>query len=454
MDLSEYSRFKRCLEWYGTDPEYRKLMDSSPSGAIGFLGYTDWLRNSDSVKEAILWELFRQGDPSSVENNPYASIMDQYYRSVSQKACIPNNSDHYRSSGIYSYEKRQQTRCQMECSLIRTHPDIFYHPFVFELSVGCSIQCPFCGFSAEKLSDRFVFTPENSALFRDVISAAFQFIGPVLGCCPLYFATEPLDNPDYEKFLEDFRNITGEFPQTTTAAADIHPEKIRTLLSIIGEDYAEENASLRFSIRSISQFRRIVSLFSPEETAHIEFLSNNPESVHRLSDSGRTAEGKSGAAEIKKSRYSISCAAGFKVNFSLRKIDFIEPELPDSTYPLGYRIRETQYFENPAQFLQILEGMADRYMFDTMPRHVPLCFNRNIRILEQNGLFLFLGDQTGYKIGKNIFTAEMVNGIQKGLPFSEIELRLRSAFRLSTEECERIFQAFNELFLRGYICTE
>ena len=69
--------------------------------------------------------------------------------------------------------------------------------------------------------------------------------------------------PDYEKFLLDFAEIMGDYPQTTTSVADKYPERIRALIKQIGIGRMED-AALRFSVRTLSQFYWIMEEYSPQ----------------------------------------------------------------------------------------------------------------------------------------------------------------------------------------------
>jgi hypothetical protein len=65
-----------------------------------------------------------------------------------------------------------------------------------------------------------------------------------------YWGNDPLDNPDYESFLIDFHDIIKAFPQTTTAQADRHVDRVRALLRL-----SEEKGGMidRFSILTLKQ---------------------------------------------------------------------------------------------------------------------------------------------------------------------------------------------------------
>ena len=54
---------------------------------------------------------------------------------------------------------------------------------------------------------------ENRLLWHGILAAVLEIIGPAAGMGPCYFATEPFDNPDYERFMAGYREILGTVPQ-------------------------------------------------------------------------------------------------------------------------------------------------------------------------------------------------------------------------------------------------
>jgi radical SAM family RiPP maturation amino acid epimerase len=162
--------------------------------------------------------------------------------------------------------------------------NIVHAPFAVELSDGCSVGCWFCGVSAEKRKRDFEWNEENAALWSGVVTALKDTIGPGArqGFC--YWATDPLDNPDYEKFCTEFARITGRFPQTTTAQAHKHIERVRQLLGHSKSLGCEIN---RFSILSLPILKKIHDAFTPEELLWTELITQNMEATSMQSNSGR-----------------------------------------------------------------------------------------------------------------------------------------------------------------------
>lgn len=444
MSSNALPKFKRCMEWYSADPEFRALIEQAPDAAMRQLGFENELDGSQ-VLEAIRWMIFRK-DPADPAN-PWIAGITAHQKPIIEHVKAMHTAECFADQRLWQHEENARARCAMESQAIRNQGAILYYPFAFELSKGCSVQCSFCGFAAEPHQCDFAFNDENAALFREVITAARELAGSILSCCPLYFATEPFDNPDYEKFMRVFREVTGGIPQTTTAVANRIPDRIRGWMQQAGPHHMYEHAALRFSIRSLAQFRKIAAAYTPEELMHVELLANNPESIHRCSDSGRASRNAAREDARNMVRYSICCISGFRVNMVERTVAFLEPELPDEEFPLGYRVRDIRRFENAEEFRRILKEFDARFIHSRLPRELPLFFNKNIRIQEESSRFVFVGDRTGYQIGRNLFTEAVVTGIRSNRSFDEILKPLS----LSAGDQERLYEAFQALFQRGYL---
>ena len=441
MDDRKWAGFKRFMDCFAADDEFRAAASSSPSCAAAAAGIT--LDDPQGALDAVRGIFFRE-EAASPAAQHYLHAAAERRQAQMDHLSFLMSAQAYASEKLFSYEALTLSRCRTECRLLRENTQVIYFPMAVELSGGCSVQCPFCGFSAPKHSGDFLYTSENAALFLDVIRASYERFGPITGACPLYFATEPFDNPDYERFMLDIRAVTGTFPQTTTAVAEKDPERLRAWIARLGPAALRETAALRISIRSRAQFRKICALYSPEETADVELVANNPESVHSFSRSGRAA-GYSG--ERRALDYSICCVSGIKVSMTKKTAAFIQPELPGTEHPLGYGVLEERSFRDGAEFSVILDDYLRSYVHDRLPRDVSLRFNPSTRIKEEDSSWLFTGDRCGYRIGKNLLTSAVMESIRDFGTFDSGALR----FRPDDMTLERLYDAFSQLFARGYI---
>ena len=441
MDDRKWAGFKRFMDCFAADDEFRIAASSSPSSAAAAEGIM--LDDPQGALEAVRGIFFREETASSAAMY-YLCAAAKRRQAQMDHLSILMSPRSYASEKLFSYEALTLSRCRTECRPLRENTQVIFFPMAVELSGGCSVQCPFCGFSAPKHTGDFRYTPENAALFRDVIQAAYERFGPITGACPLYFATEPFDNPDYERFMLDISAVTGTFPQTTTAVAEKDPQRLHAWLARLGPTLLRETAALRISIRTRAQFRKICALYPPEETADVEMVANNPESVHSLSRSGRAAaySGRRRAMD-----YSICCVSGVKVSMTEQTVSFIQPELPGAEYPLGYGVLAERPFRDGAEFAAILDDYLCSYVQDRLPRDASLRFNPSTRIKEEDSSWLFTGDMCGYRIGKNPLTSSVMESIRDHGTFDDGALR----FRPDDRTLERLYGTFSQLFTRGYI---
>lgn len=431
MDDGRYGRFKRLWETYQIDPAFRKDVEEQSPGLFP-------AGEERLMREAILE--MGKGRFSELGGNIYFCEFRERNRRVSGYVEQRVSPSSFREPQMYAYLQRIRNRCRLESSAIRQHPNIFYYPLAFELSQGCRVGCSFCGLMAERwVKD----APYEQAFWKDILAAAGEYLGGIAGDAPCYFATEPLDHPDYERFLMDMDEVLGEVPQTTTAVADREEERIHSLIRFLGEERLAGQARLRLSVRSIGQFRRISQEFSPEELANVELLPNNKESLIAASDSGRNRplEGR------KKIRYSICCVSGVKVNLATRRMIFLEPVLPDEEHPCGYRIRESVSFADQREFAEKLAGLYRRHACERLPDEEKLILHPYIQI-EPSEDFLYLkGDGVGYRIPRNMYNECMISALKKGGMFEEI---IRGT-GLTDSWKTALWEFLNQMFQKGYV---
>ena len=441
MNDAEYARFKRAAEYYRIDPDFRLRAAEDPAGALKVLSFTP------GDPELALQGLadVASGCTTGGEANPYIAEFTRRNRAVSGYVARAHSQEAFARGEYFRFADTTRNRCRMESRLIRLHDNIRYFPLCFELSTGCTVQCPFCGLNAQRWQADYRYTPENAALWREVLRSAAELLGPVAGTSPCYLATEPLDNPDYESFLADFYAVTGQLPQTTTAIAERDPERIRRLMRQIGGERLRREASLRFSIRTKAQFYRIAELYTPEELADVELLANNPESTDNYAASGRARTGGSGKPAGLP--YSICCVAGVKVNMTERSLQFLEPEIPDRDFPLGIRVRETLHFDSAADFRRKLAYLMDTWAVGLLPADRPVALNRNCRVKQEDDTILFLGDGVGYRISGNAYTRQAVRLMEKGCA----PIRIREGTGLPQSLQQAFFALLNNLYIRGYL---
>lgn len=257
------------------------------------------------------------------------------------------------SPGLDAWRRRQVRRCAWQLAAGNAEA-IVHPPAAFELSRGCSVGCWFCGVSAPRLSDLWRATPENLRLWREVLEVVVEICGPAAGHSFLYWATDPLDNPDYERFCLEFQAVTGHFPQTTTALALKDVERTRALLKL---SEAQGGPMDRFSVLSLRQLHQIHQHFTPRELLRVELVTQNKESL-----GARSAAGKALSRIDPETAHAstIACVSGFLFNMPDQSVRLVSPCPSGPRWPDGYRVYEQGHFNTARELKDLLLGWADR----------------------------------------------------------------------------------------------
>lgn len=348
---------KRLLEYYLADPGFLEKMRAEPLQAAESCGV-----NFDPLLVQRLWDR----ESAAREDNPSEASYRQYINSKLDLRERIRREGEPLDPTYRSWRARQINRLPWELGPHKSE-SIIHAPFAVELCKGCSVGCWFCGIAAEKLREHFVYTPENSELWKGCLTALKDLMGKGAakwGFC--YWATDPLDNPDYEKFCVDFHDILGMFPQTTTALAHRDPARTRALLKLSQSKDCPLN---RFSILTLGLFRKIFAEFSAEELSEVECLAQNKESQLNKAQAGKVRDKLKKQAEKAGEDFvdnpnggTIACVSGFLLNMVERTLRLVTPCLPSDKWPLGYKVLEEGTFEDGPGLRQLLGGMVERRM--------------------------------------------------------------------------------------------
>lgn len=259
--------------------------------------------------------------------------------------CAPDNSR------MKKWRERQKGRCMM------SFPDgavgNVHIPIMFEISSGCSVGCEFCGVGAKGLQSVLRYNDENAKLFKDVLEVGKRVIGEASKHAALYFATEPLDNPDYEKFKDIFTDSLGQIPQITTSVPLRDIERTRKLIAELDEN---SNMFYRFSVRSLEDFYKIMESFSAEELLFVELIPQFSEAPGNMFvKSGRSMEDEGLES-------SISCITGFLINMCEKTVKLTTPVIASREYPEGMAILLEEKFDTVAELEEILNKAISEKM--------------------------------------------------------------------------------------------
>lgn len=348
--MSELARLKRFVDCWLCDERLRQRVLDEPQEVE-----REYALPEPLAALGPFW-----GAPASAPMGPEALALAEHFRrrrsmrEQGRAACAPSHP------GFRAWRERQIARCARE--LDQANEQAMMHlPVAFELSQGCSVGCWFCGFSAPKLAQVFAATQENRALWREILNALAGVCGPAAGRGICFWATDPLDNPDYETFCEDFYEVLGRFPNTTTALAHKQTERTRRLLEQSWRRDCEFN---RFSVLSLGSLRRIHQAFSPEELLRVEIV---PQMAEAFALKARAGRAQDRPERVRQQPATIACVSGFLINLPMRQARLISPCGADERFPLGYRQHSRLDFQDISQLREWLQSQTEQ-----MPIHLPL----------------------------------------------------------------------------------
>lgn len=331
------------------------------------------------------------------------------------------------------------------------HNAIAHIPVCFELSKGCSIGCHFCGISAPRLGDIFIYNEENAKLWHEVLESMKEILGlaATTGFC--YWATDPFDNPDYERFCLDFHKVLGLFPSTTTAQPLKDVDRTKALLKLSREKGCLDN---RFSILSLKMLNQVYERFSPEELIFVDLVLQNQESNVIKADAGRAREQNLKKGEEDKElpdQGTIACVTGFLFNMVDRSVKLISPCNANERWPLGYIVFDEGTFSD-ANDLKIL---LERIIVDNMPTTVraedAIAFRRDLKYESLSDGFQLSNRIKTFKFRHESFLRELGEAIHKGGKTAE---EIASMFAASGVLPDYTFYYLNLMFERGVLDDE
>lgn len=436
--VSELAQTKRFLEYWSADAKFREALPADPRGVAAGAGL-----QADPIELRPLWDPRPNQEPSLKVQRYGAFMREKFaYRDFLRSSA---SSTH---PGFRAWRQRQINRCLGEMG--QSRGSSLVHALVaVELCQGCSVGCWFCGISALKLAGVWPYSEENRQLWRGVLSAAQQLLGPACrrGFC--YWATDPLDNPDYERFCGDFAEVLGRFPQTTTAQPMRDPARFRQLHQL---SRRHGNEIDRFSVLSLGMLRKIFAEYTAEELLFVELVMQM--------DGAYTAKAYAGKARNQPGRWkrsfgqdappdhmtsTIACVSGLLLRMPEQSFELITPTQADDRYPDGYRVHARHTFASADEFHgqleRVLAGLNVR-----LPLDQPLSLRRDLRTIWKEGGV----DLVTHHLKVGIPNATLLRGLSEGG---------RSATQLALE-CEadqplqETLQELNRFFAMGLLDEE
>ena len=440
--ISQWAHYKRLLELCASDAERMRTFIESPAEFISKAGLS---LDAENAKEAIESQLHGIKTPNS---NYYLSLIDKLAENnASQKALLASRlcTDNFFNQEFKAWFKRQNNMNLFGSHLIRRYTKkmrTYSTPVCYELTDGCSGRCPFCCLSPKALEGIFYYNENNDDLWINILSSTKKIIGDISGTGMCYFATDPFDNPDYEKFILDFKKVFGYYPHTTTVKAIDDLERTKSLMRMLGEEQLK-NAMIRFSVISKKQLEKIHQAFTPEELAYVDLTLNNPESLIGYSLSGRAVNLKDKLPDAKFfTNYSPICTIGFVVNMYRRTIMLVTPKNSE----VGMKIYETTTFSDVSSYEDSINKLIAKWMKAKIPpeKKINPCYLSFERI--GNNLKI-QGDKIHRMISVNDTTYESFIRVMEGCTLNELFID-QSA---TEHEKHNILELLQFLYENGYI---
>lgn len=334
------------------------------------------------------------------------------------KGCVPAN----RKAAIW--RERNNKRC--DGALGGVNLSFIHAILTIEIADGCSVGCDFCGLGAGRLKQVFRYTDENAELFRGVLKVLHEELGQAAAFGMMYFATEPLDNPDYEYFEKDYYNEFKMLPQITTAVFDRNIERTRKLVHELDD---KPGFIHRFSLRSLEMAETALREFSPEELVNVEVITQYEDSPYFLPYTvvGNEIESKSKRKKtrenskildealantldapvlqneikrIKELKFvdpgTICCVDGFRINMCKKTINILTPCHQNERYPNGISETREVRFTDADDFREKLLWLIDEYMVESVPSDEKLKLYEYLKLADTERGKAVVSEISGY----------------------------------------------------------
>jgi radical SAM family RiPP maturation amino acid epimerase len=384
--IRDVSHMKRFLERWTMDPKYQDAFASDPEAALTALGIELTpaevipLMDREAAMEAT--RLVRAGRAAEV---PPAVLRYRYFihekvehRRRQRAETVPGDPR------LRAWRERMINRCIGELGQDRAD-QIVHAPVALELSKGCTVGCWFCGVAAPKFEHTWKYTVQNGRLWRECLGVVAEVYGIAARRGFLYWATDPLDNPDYEHFLTDFYDVFGVCPQTTTAQGQKDIERTRRVLQLA---HSLGSPVDRFSIIALNSLYRVHEGFTPEELLRVECVPQNKESAAAgrvlKSNAGRARKfaAKRGNELVSEEQSStIACVSGFLFNMVDRTVKLISPCNASDRWPLGYWVIAQGTFDTADELRDLMRSMIDETIRDSLGVLDTVRLRRDVRIV-------------------------------------------------------------------------
>jgi radical SAM family RiPP maturation amino acid epimerase len=351
------ARAKRAIELCDINPALRQAIIDAPDSAGTRLARAGAPRDIDLDGLRPLFEraalpLYGEDGPADLADWPdparlYRSWLNDLFglRATYRRRAMAGGETRF-----HAWQARQVARC--DSALPAATAQAITHPVVaLELARGCSVGCWFCGIDAARFQGTLHYSPHEAARWRDLLAVLAQWFGPALQTGVCYWATDPADTPDYDRFIADVHDACGALPQTTTAAPLRDVALTRRVLELARDrDCPTAN---RFSILTPRQLAGVHEAFTADELLTVSLIIQTRDSRVVKAPVGRMR--RHAAIPEDAADETIACVTGLLINVPEGRLRLISPTPPSQRWPLGYRIHAEGTFQDAAGLNACLE---------------------------------------------------------------------------------------------------
>jgi radical SAM family RiPP maturation amino acid epimerase len=454
--IRDVAHLKRFLERWTMDPKYQEAFAADAQAALTALGLAltpaDVIPLIDPEQAAAATRLIRAGRrdevPASVLRYRYFIHEKIQHRRALREQTVPADPR------LRAWRERMISRCTGELGADRSDA-IVHAPVAFELSQGCTVGCWFCGVAAPRFEHNWPYTPEHATLWRESLAVLAEVFGPSAKHGFLYWATDPLDNPDYEHYLADFYDVLGKCPQTTTAQGQKDIERTRRILTLA---HSMGSAVDRFSIIALNSLNRIHAGFTPEELLRVECVPQNKEAAeagrYLKSNAGRArkfASKRGGELVSDDASSTIACVSGFLFNMLNRSVKLISPCNAGERWPLGYWVIAEGTFNSAAELRDLLQSMIDEHIRDSLSVLDVIRLRPDVRLVVDHDKLRVISAGLGLAFDQPQ-PAELAALLAAGTNTAEqIAVRRRASVAIPPAQTLAVL---DRLFVRGFLDEE
>lgn len=415
-ELSLIAHAKRFKERYTADPAFRDMVAKDPKKAA-----RKYSIKIDPEEIRPIWDPI-EGLKYSQQNIPPGYLLKLCMEY--EKAIIDWTTQHKSIESIANpdfgvWRQRQIARSNSEMGMFLNHK-IVHAPVCFELSAGCTVGCWFCAISADRFAGAFAYTPENKILWKEVLEATLNIAGTAARSGFCYWATDPFDNPDYEKLIVDYHTIIGSLPGTNTAMSFKDIPRTKSLIHM-WENYGFTCNHL--SILTVKILNKIHEEFTPEELIWTTLNLVNKNSTTKKATAGRALEKikklnrqDNEYQEIKAelTQGTIACVSGFLFNMVEKKVRLISPCKASDRWPKGYIVFDEGSFTCGKDLKVLLECMIKNNMALTLENNMIIKFRSDLQYKQLSHGFELKSEYSTQKIENPVYGRQFGELIQSG----------------------------------------